>query len=109
MIRAGFLALWFALTMTVATAAMTASTPSSDGYMAAMEKMHANMSMEYTGDADVDFVRGMIPHHQGAVDMAKVELAFGKDPEMRKLAENIVSSQQKEIEFMEAWLKAHGQ
>jgi uncharacterized protein (DUF305 family) len=51
----------------------------------------------------------MIPHHQGAVDMAKVELAFGKDPEMRKLAENIVSSRQKEIEFMEAWLKAHGQ
>ena len=110
MIRAGLLALWSALMMIVAAAAaMTASTPSTEGYMAAMEKMHTNMSVAYTGDADVDFVRGMLPHHQGAVDMAKVELAYGKDPEVRKLAENVISSQQKEIEFMDAWLRAHGQ
>jgi len=62
------------------------------GVHGAMEKMHQGMQMSYSGDADVDFVRGMIPYHQGAVDMTKVELAYGKDPALRKLAEDIVSS-----------------
>lgn len=64
---------------------MGAQSPSTDGYKAAMDKMHTAMvSIEPPGNADVDFARGMIPHHQAAIDMAKVELANGKDAEMRK-------------------------
>jgi len=83
-------------------------TPASRGYMTAMEKMHKGMAITYTGDADVDFVRGMIPHHQGAVDMCKVELHYGKDAEIRKLCDNIISSQQAQISEMKNWLRAHG-
>jgi hypothetical protein len=72
-------------------------------------KMHRDMDIAFTGDADADFARGMIPHHQGAVDMAKIVLAFGKDPEVRKLAEDIVKSQEAEIAFMREWLKKRGQ
>jgi uncharacterized protein (DUF305 family) len=72
-------------------------------------RMHKNMTIQYSGNADADFVRSMIPHHQGAIDMAKVELAHGKDPELRKLAEEIIKAQEAEIANMQAWLKAHGQ
>ena len=71
--------------------------------------MHSDMSLNYSGDADVDFARGMIAHHQGAIDMAKVELEHGKDPDLRKLAEEIIKAQEKEIAEMQAWLKAKGQ
>jgi uncharacterized protein (DUF305 family) len=84
------------------------NSPSTQAYLDAMEKMHQSMMIEYTGDADVDFVRGMIPHHQGAIAMAEVELKYGKDPEIRKLAEGIISAQKGEIEMMQNWLKAHG-
>ena len=67
--------------------------------------MHEKMMIVYTGDADIDFARGMIPHHQGAVDMAKVELQYGKDPEMRKLAQKIMDAQKPEIQQMQDWLK----
>jgi uncharacterized protein (DUF305 family) len=70
--------------------------------------MHDAMDIEYTGDADADFVKGMIPHHQGAVDMAKIVLAFGKDPDVRKLAESIVKSQEDEIGWMKGWLDKKG-
>ncbi|MCA0049805.1 DUF305 domain-containing protein [Mesorhizobium sp. B283B1A] len=88
--------------------AMGAESPSTEGYKAAMDKMHAGMmASQYTGNADVDFVRGMIPHHQGAIDMAKVELANGKDPEIRKLAEAVIAAQEAEIKEMQDWLAAH--
>jgi uncharacterized protein (DUF305 family) len=72
-------------------------------------KMHRDMDIAFTGDADVDFARGMVPHHQGAVDMAKIVLAFGKDPQIRKLAEDIVKSQEAEIAFIREWLKKRGE
>ncbi|MER8424410.1 DUF305 domain-containing protein [Mesorhizobium sp. M1403] len=88
--------------------AMGAQSPSTEGYKAAMDKMHTDMmAIEYSGNADVDFARGMIPHHQAAIDMAKVELANGKDPEIRKLAEAVIAAQEAEIKQMQDWLAAH--
>ena len=84
------------------------SAPSSKAFEAADEKMHKDMTMSFTGDTDVDFVKGMIPHHQGAIDMAKVELQYGKDPATRQLAEEIIKAQETEIAFMNAWLAKHG-
>jgi uncharacterized protein (DUF305 family) len=83
--------------------------PSSMAFYAINEKMHQGMSIAFTGNTDADFVNGMIPHHQGAVDMAKVVLAFGKDPEIRKLAEAIIQAQESEIAMMRAWLKRNAQ
>lgn len=77
-------------------------------YQSANSRMHKGMDITYSGDADVDFASGMVPHHQGAVDMAKIVLQFGKDPELRKLAESVVATQEKEIGFMAAWLKKNG-
>lgn len=78
--------------------------PSSQAFRAINDQMHSAMDITYTGNADRDFVAGMIPHHEGAVAMAKVALAFGKDPEIRKLAEDVVRAQESEIAFMKAWL-----
>lgn len=68
------------------------------------QKMHRDMAITYTGNVDVDFVRGMIAHHQGAIDMAKVVRAFGSDAQIRELAEAIIEAQEAEIAMMNAWL-----
>ncbi len=82
--------------------------PSSLAFHGINAKMHGAMDIAFTGNADVDFVAGMIPHHQGAIDMAKTVLAFGKDPEVRKLAEEIVKAQESEIALMRDWLQKNG-
>lgn len=87
---------------------MQGSIPYAQDSQAAMDRMHADMAMPLTGDADVDFVRGMIPHHQGAIDMAEIVLKHGDDPEIRKLAETVIAAQTAEIAQMQAWLRARG-
>jgi uncharacterized protein (DUF305 family) len=81
---------------------------STTAFKAANARMHKDMDIRYGGDADVDFVRGMIPHHQGAVEMAKIVLQHGKDPAIRKLAQEIVDAQEKEMTLMRGWLQAKG-
>lgn len=94
---------------TAVPAAAPAAKPATanEAFAAAMEKMHKGMMVQPTGDADIDFVRGMIPHHQGAVDMARIEIEFGKDPELRRLSEKIIKDQETEIAQMQAWLDKH--
>jgi len=76
--------------------------------LGSMERMHAaTTSIEESGTSDVDFVRLMLPHHQAALDMARTQLMYGKDPEIRRLAQEIITDQQSEIELMQLWLKQH--
>ena len=53
-------------------------------------RMHKDMDIKFTGDPDADFVRGMIPHHRGAIEMAKIQLKYGKDEQIRKLATDVI-------------------
>ena len=82
--------------------------PGSQALVDANAAMHTAMAVEMTGDVDVDFMRTMIPHHEGAVEMAKIVLANGKDPEVRKLAEDVIKAQEAEIAMMKAWLEKNG-
>jgi uncharacterized protein (DUF305 family) len=84
--------------------AAAGDTASTTAFKAVNDKMHSAMSIPFSGNADVDFAKGMIPHHQGAVEMAKVVLQHGKDPAMKKLARDIIKAQDKEIAFMQRWL-----
>ena len=83
-------------------------TPSQQAYSTAMDAMHGPM-MEGVMDPDPDvaFVKGMIPHHQGAIDMARIVIKYGKDPEVRKLAKEVIKAQEGEIAWMNEWLKKH--
>jgi uncharacterized protein (DUF305 family) len=73
----------------------------------AMQRMQQNMGMLMSGDPDVDFARMMIPHHQGAVDMARSELEHGKDAQLRQMAQKIIEDQEREIATLKAWLAQH--
>ncbi|MDQ1741518.1 MAG: hypothetical protein QOE53_3170 [Pseudonocardiales bacterium] len=74
--------------------------------LASMDKMHMAIgAIGRSGNDDVDFVRLMLPHHQAAVDMARAQLLYGKDPQMRELAQKIISDQESEIGLMQGWLK----
>ena len=94
--------------MSATTSAETAS-PATEAYMEAMDGMHGPM-MEGVANADPDvaFVLGMIPHHQGAIDMAKIVLEYGKDDFTRGLAQEVIAAQEKEIAEMRDWLKQRG-
>jgi uncharacterized protein (DUF305 family) len=96
---------WLAKTDQAALPVSPNSLKSNEQAMAVMMK---NMMLSYTGDADVDFMKGMIPHHEGAIDMAKVALQFAKDPAILKLATDVVTAQESEITFMKNWLAKMG-
>ncbi|MCH4811085.1 CopM family metallochaperone [Vreelandella neptunia] len=82
--------------------------PAVAAYQAASERMHEDMAMAFTGNPDVDFAQGMIPHHEGAIAMAEIVLEHGEDDEIRQLAEEIIAAQESEIAFLKAWLKRQG-
>lgn len=70
--------------------------------------MHAAMALvKPAGDIDADFAGLMLPHHQAAIEMAKTELMYGNDAQMRRLAQEIITDQQSEIELMQLWQKQH--
>jgi uncharacterized protein (DUF305 family) len=85
------------------------SSPAALALAEANAKMHADMNLPLTGNPDVDFVAGMVPHHQGAVDMARIVLQYGKDPEVRKFAEGVIAAQEAEILWMKDWLARNDQ
>lgn len=78
--------------------------PSSRAFMAANATMHHGMDIAFTGDADIDFLRGMIAHHQGAVDMATIQLQYGENAQVKKLSREIIRAQKLEIAWMQHWL-----
>ena len=75
------------------------ASPSTSAYMEANEAMHSGMAIEFTGDADVDFAKGMIPHHEGAIAMAQIVLEHGEDPKIRALAEEIIAARKAKSHF----------
>ena len=86
--------------------APAATSPSNEEFAAANATMHRDMAIPLTGDADRDFVESMIPHHQGAVDMARILLRHGRDPALKKIAEEIIAAQEREIAMFRDWLAA---
>jgi uncharacterized protein (DUF305 family) len=82
-------------------------TPATSAYKDAARKMHIDMAVPYSGDADKDFAAVLVAHQKGAVELAKVELKYGTDPDLRKHAEEFIAAQEKEKAFLEAWQAKH--
>jgi uncharacterized protein (DUF305 family) len=105
----------FALTLTSTLLFERLFAQQSTDSMGFMQRENASMTemdramkaAPMNGNVDHDFVTMMLPHHQGAIDMAKSELLFGKDPTMRRLAQEIIVDQQSEIDAMNLWLSKH--
>ena len=87
-----------------AEALAATGSPATEAYRAANLAMHEAMNIEFSDSADVDFARGMIGHHRGAIDMARIVLEHGEDPELRQLAEEIIEAQEAEIAFLQNWI-----
>ena len=83
--------------------------PSTQAYIESSAKMHAAMEVDYTGNVDLDFATMMVPHHQGAIDMAKIVLRYSKDPQTRRLAQKIIKAQEAEVIELTAIAKRLGQ
>jgi hypothetical protein len=83
-----------------------AGSPVVEALEKANQNMHKDMAIAYTGDADIDMLRGMIPHHQGAVAMAEVAVKYGEDTQVRRLAMEIIRAQNLEIRWMQNYLKS---
>jgi uncharacterized protein (DUF305 family) len=81
-----------------------AGLPATEAYRAANLAMHEAMNIEFSDNADIDFARGMIGHHQGAIDMARIVIEHGEDPDLRRLAEEIIEAQEAEIAFLREWI-----
>jgi uncharacterized protein (DUF305 family) len=90
------------------TMSMPAGSPADSAFAHGMKEMQRQMAdAPMTGNPDQDFVAAMIPHHEGAIDMAEVELKYGHDPFLRRLARDIITAQMHEIADMKAWQTQH--
>jgi uncharacterized protein (DUF305 family) len=104
-LRKAGIALGFLIAATAAAQTLLSATKFMQAMNASMEHMDRDMAAApMNGDVDHDFATMMEPHHRGAVEMAEAELSYGKDPVMRRLAQEIIVEQQSEIDAMQLWL-----
>ena len=89
-------------------AAAASRTPAQQAFQQVNERMHAAMTATIDASPDVAFAQSMVPHHQGAIDMARVQLQYGTDPEMRRLAQEVIAAQEAEIAQLNAFLAKRG-
>jgi len=107
--RLAMLALGVVLSLSALVVTLSAAAKAADSFSPLMDtviaRMHAAMHVAPSGNPDRDFARMMIPHHQGAIDMALLELRFGKDERLRRLAQGIIVEQRQEIDAMRSILE----